>query len=626
VVYLFEDFELQQEDFRLSRAGQRICLEPKTLRVLLLLVSRAGHLVDKQCLLDTVWAGTFVEENTLARTVAVLRRELGDSSRKPRLIETVPTRGYRFVAPVQVGQSISTEAPQEQKDVQDLPGPAAGTLPMPGARMGKSAVAVALILLLSLMAGAWLHLRPRARPVSGPQPSIALLPIINETGDTSQDYIADGVTETVIRQLSSVPGLRVIGGATVFRYKHDQQDPRSLGRAFGVQDIMQGHLRRVDGRLVLAVELSRIDDGSVLLSHQYLAEEKDLRPVQADLVRDTLRATETGGDYLQSASYLRPPTGNPEAYQEFLRGESIRGTSPAELHEEIRHFARATALDPEFAMAWAEMAQAHLLLGLYFEAPLEHMPIARQYAQRALRLNNDIAGAHGTLGLISLVYDWNYAAAMSELGPAESTRSAVSALACTSHLLSQTGHVRKAEEILQNSLVYDPESGALIVELGCIAYYNRRYEDAVGYFNKVVEEDPTSPVPYWGLAKSLTQMGRFQEAVESLDRFSARNGDAPPLLIAESGYTLARWGKKKEAMDRLEQLSKLSKTIFVNPFFVALIYLGLDERDETFQWLSKAADVRSTFLVSTLTDPKWEHLVTDKRFRAIVERMTTNSQ
>jgi len=420
VVYLFEDFELRQEDFCLSRAGQRIPLEPKSLRVLLLLVSRAGHLVEKQCLLDTVWAGTFVEENALARTVAVLRRELGDDSRKPRLIETVPTRGYRFVAPVQIRQvSLSPVMSPEGIDVQDLPSgqlseasafslkgrAAAGQPVQPAApdkwwpadaATGKIAAAVVLILFVSVMAGFWWHFRSRRRPVAAPEPSIALLPIMNETGDPHADYLADGITESVIRQLSGIPGLRVIGGASVFRYKHDQQDPRSLGRAFGVRDIMQGHLRRLEGRrLILTVELSQVDNGSVLLSHEYLAEEGDLRPVQADLVRDTLRSTGTGAGQLQSASHLRSPTGNSEAYQEFLRGASITGTGPAELHEAIRHFERATALDPEFALAWAEMAQEHAILGLYFEPPREHMELARQYAQRALKLNNDIAIAHG---------------------------------------------------------------------------------------------------------------------------------------------------------------------------------------------------------------------------------------
>jgi DNA-binding winged helix-turn-helix (wHTH) protein/TolB-like protein/tetratricopeptide (TPR) repeat protein len=648
VLYLFEDFELREEDFSLSRSGQRISLEPKSLRVLLLLVSRAGHLVDKQCLMDTVWAGAFVEENNLARVVAVLRRELGDNSRKPRLIETVPTRGYRFIAPVEMRpDSTSPGLSSTENAGREVPAYETASRPPEGADSGSTAaedpdpampyvqrhadgsirrIAVAAVLmtvLLSAMAGYWWRSGPREHPVSGPEPSIALLPITNETGDSQADYLADGVTETVIRQLSGVPGLRVIGAASVFRYKHDQQDARSLGRSFGVIDIMQGHLRRIDGQLSLAIELSRVDDGEVLLSHQYLAEEGDLRPVQADLVRDTLSSVgTTGGGPLQTGGYLRSLTTSSEAYREFLRGESIMGsTSPAELHEAIRHFERATTLDPDFAWAWAELAQEHVILGIYYENPREHMGTARKSARRALTLNSDIAVAHSALGLIYLLYDWNQAAARSELEPAGSTRSAVSSLACTAHLLSQAGQPRKADEILQNSLAYDPESGTLINELGCVAYYHRRYEDAVTHFKKAMEHDPTSPLPYWGLGRSLTLLGRYQEAFEALNSFSTRNGDSPPVLIAESGYTLARWGKRQDAEARLELLSRLSKSNYINPFFFAVIHLGLGERDQTFQWLSKAADERSTFLISILSDPKWDDLLSDPRTGAIVARM-----
>ena len=151
-----------------------------------------------------------------------------------------------------------------------------------------------------------------------------------------------------------------------------------------------------------------------------------------------------------------------------------------------------------------------------------------------------------------------------------------------------------------------------------------RYEDAITGYNKAMIKDPNSPLPYWGLGKSLTQLGRFPEAVESLNRFSERNGDPPPMLIAECGYALARWGKRNEARARLEQLSQLSKTYYVNPYFFALIHFGLDERDLTFQWLSKAADDRSTFLVSILSDPKWDSLRSDPRVGAIVARMRTD--
>ena len=178
----FEDFELREEDFRLHRAGQRISLEPKSLRVLLLLVSRAGHLVDKQSLLDTVWAGAFVEENNVARTVASLRRELGDDSRKPRLIETVPTRGYRFIAPVQTREDATSPAlPAAEYILKDPPGPEVASSPkvasggetatgrnlFPAVRRTIALVSVVLVVLLSVTAWFWWRSRTRLRSVPG---------------------------------------------------------------------------------------------------------------------------------------------------------------------------------------------------------------------------------------------------------------------------------------------------------------------------------------------------------------------------------------------------------------------------------------------------------------------------
>jgi len=171
-------------------------------------------------------------------------------------------------------------------------------------------------------------------------------------------------------------------------------------------------------------------------------------------------------------------------------------------------------------------------------------------------------------------------------------------------------------------LAYDPLSARLISELGCVAYYHRHYDEAVRSYTAAMEIDPNSPLPYWGLGKSLTQLGKYQQAIEVLDSFAKRNGVAPPILTAESGYSLAKWGKKKEARERIEQLVAGSHSGFVDPFFIALVHLGLGEKEETFAWLAKAEDVRSVFLISILTDPKWEELLTDPRVGAMVARMS----
>ena len=636
MVYLFDQFELREKDFCLYEDGKRIALEPKALRVLLLLLSKAGHLVEKDFLLETVWSNTFVEENTLTRTILVLRRALGDNRHDRIFIETVPTKGYRFVHEVRQVPEEEDLSNASAVAIEGMPGEgpaiasgvvqeaARGRERRPGLSIWRRYLPVAVALVVVTVAVfSWWRYRMHAKAQPPLQPSIAVLPIVNQTGDSGNDYISEGVTESSIQQLSGIAGVRVIGSGSVARYKGAQQDVRLVGQTLGVDTILQGHLRRADGRLMLVIELCRVSDGSVLFSREYLPEDKDLQPVQADLVRDTLHTLGVDTGTESSKSQLHTHTNNPMAYEEFLRGEAVaQGDSPAELHEAVRHFEKATALDPEFDLAWAALAEFHLMLGIYFEAPREHMEIARRDAQRALELNHGLEQARGSLGLIELIYDWNFAEAASELEPAQSARTAVTELGCTVHLLDQTGRPRNAEEMVRRMLAYDPLSARLISELGCVAYYHRHYDEAVRSYTAAMEIDPNSPLPYWGLGKSLTQLGRYQQAIEVLDSFAKRNGVAPPILTAESGYSLAKWGKKKEARERIEQLVAGSHSGFVDPFFIALVHLGLGEKEETFAWLAKAEDVRSVFLISILTDPKWEELLTDPRVGAMVARMS----
>ena len=468
----------------------------------------------------------------------MLRRALGDDRHDRIFIETVPTKGYRFVHEVRQVPEEEDLSHASAAAIEGMPGEepaiASGAIQeagrfregLPGLSIWRRylPVAVALVVLTVAVCGWWLYrMHTKAQPPL--QPSIAVLPIVNQTGDSGNDYISDGVTESSIQQLSGIAGVRVIGSGSVARYKGAQQDVRSVGRTLGVDTVLQGHLRRADGRLMLVIELCRVSDGSVLLSRDYLLEDKDLQPVQADLVRDTLQTLGVDTGTESSKSQLHTHTNNPMAYEEFLRGEAVaQGDSPVELHEAVRHFEKATAIDPGFDLAWAASAEFHLMLGIYFEAPREHMEIARRDAQRALELNHGLDQARGSLGLIELVYDWNLAAAASELEPAQSARIAVTELGCTVHLLDQTGRPRNAEEMVRRMLVYDPQSARLISELGCVAYYHRHYDEAVRSYTAAMEIDPNSPLLYWGLGKSLTQLGRYQQAVEVLDSFAKRNG------------------------------------------------------------------------------------------------------
>ena len=622
MIYRFGDFELREEDFCLLRQGSRVALEPKNLRVLLQLVSHAGHLVQKNTLLETVWTDTFVEENTLARAIAVLRHELGDSSRDPRFIQTIPTRGYRFIAPV---RALPQMSPLVAVLGENSPQPFAGlgAERLPARSWLPTAVIRGVCLVVIATSSILLWRRHKTIAIVHRAPiSIAVLPIVNQTGDPSLDYVSDGTTQSMIQDLAGVLGLRVIGSTTVFRFRNTPQDAQSIGHNLGTDSVLQGRLQRNQDKLVLNVELVQTNNNSILLSHQYLSDTPDLRNVQADILHDTLQALSFDTGKLTGQSPLGQHTNSPAAYEENLRGEALTRTdSPQAFREAVQHFQKATALDPNFDRAWSDLAQAHLFLGIYYESPLDHMPIARTAALMALQLNPSLPEAHGSLGIVDLLYDWDYASAASELEKEGATRSAMSMLACTAHLREQSGHPRRAEEEVRRLLSYDPQSEMLISELGCAAYYERHYEDAVRSYRSAMELDPSSPLPYLGLGRSLTELGKYKEAVDVLDAFSRRNGFAPPILLAESGYTSALSGDRKDAMRRMESLRYQAKSAYVDPYLIALIYHGLHDHTATITWLQKAANVHSSLLFSVLSDPMWQDSQQDPQLIAIVDKM-----
>ena len=478
-----------------------------------------------------------------------------------------------------------------------------------------------------LAALAWLSLhRPAVRSstpaVSAAPVSLVILPIVNLSGDRSLDYLSDGLTENLIRQLSGIPNLRVVAHASVFRFKGRNTDPSLVARGFGATNLMTGELRRSSGRLTLSAELSSVADGHVLFSEQYLPEGTDLRLAQADLLSHIIDRLQLDVDARDPIRQRKSPTLSAEAYANALHGSAAaRLGTPDSMHQAIAFYTRAANLDPGFDLAWSGLADAHLMLGSYFEAPREHMPLARQFAQRALSINPSLAEAHGTLGVVDLVYDWDHQAAEAELSRANSQQAAIGTLGCMAHLLERTGRTQNAEEVLQRLLVYDPTSSALVAELGCVDYYRHNYPAALHHYQEAMQLDPRSPLPYWGLGKSLNQLGRHREAIDILSQFKRSTGFEPPLLTSEIGYALAASGHRSEALNTIHELRSAPRSTFVDPYLASTIYLAMNDRDDAFRSLDDAYTLKSPFLISIFTEPKWEPVRSDPRFADLVQRM-----
>jgi tetratricopeptide (TPR) repeat protein len=249
------------------------------------------------------------------------------------------------------------------------------------------------------------------------------------------------------------------------------------------------------------------------------------------------------------------------------------------------------------------------------------MPQARKAIEQALRLDPKNPEFHGTLGLIDLVYVWDYPAAKRELSASGPQTSAFHLLSCSAHLLHETGESREAEDLVLRMAADEPGSTAVLNELGCVDYYKGDYASAVARYQEALRVDPQSPLPYWGLGKSLTQQGRYTESIVALQSFHARNGIQPPILTSEMGYAFARARRTADARRIIDDMARQRKQIFVDPFLTAVVYLGLGDRNACFHWLQEAESQRSPFLISILTDPKWSEVANDPRFIATVNRM-----
>jgi TolB-like protein/Tfp pilus assembly protein PilF len=484
---------------------------------------------------------------------------------------------------------------------------------------------LAWVCVLCLIAG-WILLRrngrPHPAPVQAPIP-LAVLPFANQTGDEANIYVTDGLTDNLIRQLSELSRLRVMARTAV-----DHMSGRDAASRLGVKVLLAGELRRdTEGRLVLDSELSSAN-GAVIRSSQYMADKSDLPSVQADIVQDVIQGLGIELDARQSEGAQRPLTSSPVAFQAFLRGESAaRDPSPQGMHAAIRDYEEAVRQDPQFALAYASLAEGHTFLGLYYEPPRDHMPLARHYAERALALDPSMSQAHGTLGLIHLVYDWDHSAAGKELAASDARDSAMRTLSCTAHLhlLGNQENVRHAEEDVRRMLEFDPHSASLIGELGCVSYYAGRYSDSIRYYRQAIATDPKAAIAYWGLGRSLAREGRYQEALETLKRFKAVNGFEPPVITAEIGYSEASSGDRRAALATVTRLERESKISYVDPYLIAIVYLALKDDRNTYAWLNRAYTMRSSFLISIATDPKWSTSRSDARYQEIWNRMTESA-
>jgi TolB-like protein/Tfp pilus assembly protein PilF len=483
------------------------------------------------------------------------------------------------------------------------------------------AAGLAVLLLAAIGFGYWLYTRGTSNAAR--IESLAVLPFVNASGNADVEYLSDGITESLINSLSRLPKLSVKARSSVFRYKGKEVEPQQVAKELSVQAILNGRLVHRGDDLALYLSLVDARNGNQLWGERYNRKLTDLVALQSEIERDVsqkLRARLSGTDEQKLAKNY---TANAEAYQLYLKGRyHALKLTPPETQKGISYFQQAIEIDPSYALAYVGLADAYRSLPIAAEmSSTELLPKAKAAAQKAIEIDDALAEAHAILGFIIFWYDWSWNAAENQYKRAlELNPNSADTHLFYAHLLSETGRHAEALAEAKRARQLDPLSIYINANEGQFLIHAGQTDEGLARLQKTFELDPN----YW-LAHSLAssayiEKGMFAEAV-----VEARK--AKELLTVSThstafgAYALAKSGKQAEARAMLEELLKLSTERYVPPYNIALIYNGLDERDETLAWLERGFEKRDVRMVLLKVEPKWNNLRADPRFQDLLRRV-----
>lgn len=616
--YVFGEFRLDARQRALFRNQELVALEPKTLETLLYLVERRGQIVNKSELLEAVWPETFVEEVSLARNVSLLRKALSDHQDGHVFIETIPKRGYRFVAPV---------------EIKDLPSTQTELTPIPESHSSEPGIPleqyipsfrrkwVWMLAVAGICIGVlgWIYLRlwPRPRP-----PLIVVLPVQNLTGDATREYVADGLTEELIAKLGSLGSdkLSVIARTSAMTYKNSSKTVAQVGRELGVNYVVESSVRQWGDRVRITAQLIRVRDESHLWVRDYDSSGQDLLTIEEEIGRDV--ANEIGSRL--TAAPAKPPKRTHaikrEAYEAYLQGRyfySRRGL--ANFQKAIGYFQQAIQMDPEYAAAYAGLADAYSDEGFWGGTPNEVILKAKAAVARALELDDSSSEAHDTLGGIANVYDWDWTKADAEhrraleLNP----NNALAHLAYAAYLVA-VGQREKTREEVRKAQSLDPLSPFFRAAGGLFLYFAGYREEGIQQNLKAVELAPDFPAPHGNLAQFYFHMGKYDLGVREYEEGSRLAGMPPAALAA----LLDAYKSQGISGFRREQLKLNHEGILpLDSFSLAVIHAGLEEKKKAIQYLQQNVQEHGAYLEWIASDWRFDSLRGEPEFQAILREL-----
>jgi len=616
--YEFGPFSLDTGKRLLLHNGEPVPLAPKILETLLVLVENRTRVLAKDELLQRVWGDTSVEEGGLTRNISILRKTLGERPEDHQYIVTRSGLGYQFVADVRErlenGAEFSSQGvdgPESQRDFR----------PRRARRVyrwlgfgGLSAVALG-ILYLAIPGRTTNSTRPEIK-------SLAVLPVENLSGDPTQEYFADGMTEALISSLAQIRALRVVSRTSAMTFKDSKKPLPEIAEDLKVDAVVETSVQRENGRVEITVQLIHAPTDTHLWARHYDRELVDILKLQSEVasaVADEIRIQLTGEERARLASAT---TVNPEAYEEYLIGRyHLWKFIEEDLILAIQHFERAIQIDPKYAASYAGLSYAWCVRGIFGTIHLKNAEApARAAVRKALELDDRIAEAYAVQGYLQCVYDWNCTGAETttrralELDPNNAEAHYIYAL-----LLMAMGRSPEAITQIRSAELLDPLSAQVHSTFGRILYRARKFDEAVLHLNRALELEPRNFGTLARLGDVYDEMGRYTEAVASFEKIRALAGRLNPDSTLRLARVYARMGRRSEA----RQILKDSKLNSARPPLISAagVYAALGDKDAAFSLLFRNLEERSGLVVYIKHDPPFDSLHSDPRWKELLHRI-----
>ncbi|HXM68201.1 MAG TPA: tetratricopeptide repeat protein [Candidatus Acidoferrum sp.] len=632
-VVRFGTYEVSLQSGEVRKAGLRIKVQQQPMKLLGILLERPGEVVTREELRARVWSdeafGDFDQAVNIA--IAKLRSAFGDSAENPRFIETLPKRGYRFIGEVSVVDT-DTDTGAKRPGPGDLPAtrpgdilPSAGPAPSSIAPKRRqpyrpAIIALALLLIFSLL-GLWLFRYP-GRPSTGIR-SLAVLPLENLSGEASQNYFADGMTDELITDLAQISALRVISRTSVMVYKGARKPLPQIARELNVDAVVEGTVLRSGDQVRITAQLIDAATDKHLWSQSYEGGLRDTLALQnrvATAIADQIRITLTPRE---QAALKNGKVVNPEAYESYLKGRYFWNKRTADgLKAALAYFKQAIEEDPKYAPAYSGLADAYALLGDWQYAvmtPKEAFPKAKTAATQALELDGALGEAHNSLAFVLDGFDWDLQSGGKEFQRAiELNPGYATAHHWYAWHLSLLGRYDEALAEMRKAQNLDPLSLIINADLAEILLLAHSYDDSIQQSRKTIEMDPNFAMAHNQLAQAYLQKHMYDEAVAELKR-AVELSAGSPTCIANLARAYALSGKRTDAVKLLSDLKNGSHPGHSNASEIAVIYASLGDTDQAMTWLEKGYEER--FNPGVLLRPGFDPLRSDPRFKNLVQRI-----